>query len=1069
VLACSSAATRSLSLTFVTYSFKAMTGCQRSILTALLLFVLPPALMAQFRVDNAINLTEENKLPNSDPRGIRIGKDGFVWFGTNEGLCRFDGQAYKMFRYNPSDPASLYDETVNAVLPLQNEIWVATARGISVMNKTTEKFRHYQLNDNGKTDSLNRSIDNAASTIVADRQGKIWIGTRGHGAWMYDPLLDSFIQFKFSPDRYHAIIPTLTSNRAVLSIESCSKNDSIVWVGTGAGLQEINKINGIVNWYTFPQADKDYQASLNAFRRLYYHDDGLLYAGSWGAGVNVFNPTTKELVPLPVHNQPGADMLSTPIANIVKKSNSEIWITTGAGLLVYNSNSRTITFTKYNDATKGEFYGVDCVDSLNRIWFCNINGIYYFDPVMQQFSRYSYAHLYGNGWSYAFYIIPDRKKGTLVVCPRAANGIYIFDRKSKTWEQRRFSELVAMKLPRITVRGFGRLKDNRYIISSDEGVFTYDDVSKQLRPFTNLPKTVFNQWGSALVDKAGNVWISANIDGLTRIDAITGKYRLYRTRAIIENEETPIKASYLYEDSRHNIWFAGNSGFGLYLKERDTVFHFSYRNNKDNSFPTINGFAEDKEGRIWLNTTDEFIGYCDINHPLRGAVRKIRLGDKNIKGKLIQLAADQQGNVWGYNDACLFKITHPDKPFEIFSFQYGVKKVDFFHFSFLPSGELLLGGRNDITLANPGELRRNTELPVPYVVSMKVLNRAVAPEQHAAMKLGHDENFISISFSARAHSMASGTRFRYRLSGFSDWNETVNERVANYTNVPSGDYVFELQAANNEGKWNENILQIPVHIATPWWQTWWFRLSMIILAIALVWSVYRYRVNLVKKKEQVKSQYEKKLANVEMSALLAQMNPHFLFNSLNSIDSYIIKNESKKASEYLNNFARLMRLILQNSRSNYITLKDELEALDLYLQMESLRFNNRFAYAINTDESVEPSSTLIPPMLIQPYVENAIWHGLMHKKDGTPGKVSISISKKENNLYCIIEDNGIGREQAQAQKSVNRKKSMGMQITRDRMEMINKLYNTTTTMQIIDLADENGNASGTRVELVIPV
>jgi LytS/YehU family sensor histidine kinase len=124
------------------------------------------------------------------------------------------------------------------------------------------------------------------------------------------------------------------------------------------------------------------------------------------------------------------------------------------------------------------------------------------------------------------------------------------------------------------------------------------------------------------------------------------------------------------------------------------------------------------------------------------------------------------------------------------------------------------------------------------------------------------------------------------------------------------------------------------------------------------------------------------------------------------------------------------------------------------------------------DPGIDTNAVLIPPMLIQPYVENAIWHGLMHKKDNGPGKVEIVISKKEENLYCVIQDNGIGREKAEAikaQKHGNRKRSMGMQITKDRIEMINKLYSTNTTMQVIDLRDETGNATGTRVELIIPV
>jgi LytS/YehU family sensor histidine kinase len=338
--------------------------------------------------------------------------------------------------------------------------------------------------------------------------------------------------------------------------------------------------------------------------------------------------------------------------------------------------------------------------------------------------------------------------------------------------------------------------------------------------------------------------------------------------------------------------------------------------------------------------------------------------------------------------------------------------------------------------------------------------------------LKYKQNFFYIGFSAKAYTMPKDVKFRYRLSGFDEWTDAGGRRFANYTNVPGGDYVFQLQVANNEGIWNEKILEMPVHISTAFWLTWWFRIAFVFVMMFIVYWLYRYRVEQVKKKQKLKSEYERKLANVEMSALLAQMNPHFLFNSLNSIDSYIIRNESKKASEYLNNFARLMRLILQNSRSNYISLKDELEALELYIQMESLRFKNKFQYSIAVEEGLDTSSIVIPPMLIQPYVENAIWHGLMHRTNGVEGLVKINILKKEDDLLCLIEDNGIGRKMAaelKAQKQSSHKRSMGMQITQDRIEIINKLYNMNASINIYDLKDEQGNARGTKVELTIPV
>ncbi len=208
-----------------------------------------------------------------------------------------------------------------------------------------------------------------------------------------------------------------------------------------------------------------------------------------------------------------------------------------------------------------------------------------------------------------------------------------------------------------------------------------------------------------------------------------------------------------------------------------------------------------------------------------------------------------------------------------------------------------------------------------------------------------------------------------------------------------------------------------------------------------------------------------------MSALPAQMNPHFLFNSLNSIDSYIIRNESKKASEYLNNFARLIRLILQNSRTNYTSLKDELETLDLYLQMESLRFKDKFEFEISVAEGLDASSINIPPMLIQPYLENAIWHGLMHK-DGGGGKVRVRVELAGDNLVCTVEDNGVGRARAaelNPRRSGKNRQSMGMKITEDRIEILNKLYGANTRVQVIDLYDDTGAGCGTRVVLTIPV
>jgi LytS/YehU family sensor histidine kinase len=197
------------------------------------------------------------------------------------------------------------------------------------------------------------------------------------------------------------------------------------------------------------------------------------------------------------------------------------------------------------------------------------------------------------------------------------------------------------------------------------------------------------------------------------------------------------------------------------------------------------------------------------------------------------------------------------------------------------------------------------------------------------------------------------------------------------------------------------------------------------------------------------------------------MNPHFIFNSLHSINKYVVDNDKEKASAYLSKFSKLMRLILENSREPEVTLDKDLSALELYMQLESLRFQNRFRYEIEVDDDIDTENTLIPPMLLQPFVENSIIHGVSSKKDGV---VKIKINREDNNIRCIVEDNGIGWEQSIVIDKGREKKheSLGMKITQERLRIINQLKKVKTAIHIFDLKDANNNPGGLRIELSLP-
>jgi LytS/YehU family sensor histidine kinase len=249
----------------------------------------------------------------------------------------------------------------------------------------------------------------------------------------------------------------------------------------------------------------------------------------------------------------------------------------------------------------------------------------------------------------------------------------------------------------------------------------------------------------------------------------------------------------------------------------------------------------------------------------------------------------------------------------------------------------------------------------------------------------------------------------------------------------------------------------------------WFWILIVTLAACLLVAVYRYLILRTRKEEQLQAEFQKKVSEIEMQVLRAQMNPHFLFNSLNSIKYYALSKDKDATAEYLTKFSLLVRTILNNSKSHTISLKDELEALRLYIEIEHMRLEGKFDYHIDIDSSIRVEQAQIPPMILQPFVENAIWHGLMHKPAG--GKLLVQVKDLGTQIQCIIEDNGVGRTKAKEiqLRGSGHKKSMGLQITGDRISLINRIYGIDTNVHVIDLVNAKGEAEGTRVIVNIPL
>ena len=327
-----------------------------------------------------------------------------------------------------------------------------------------------------------------------------------------------------------------------------------------------------------------------------------------------------------------------------------------------------------------------------------------------------------------------------------------------------------------------------------------------------------------------------------------------------------------------------------------------------------------------------------------------------------------------------------------------------------------------------------------------------------------DKNTIQIDFRGISLKDPGNVKYRYRMKGYEkEWVASKNPRVR-YFMLPPGHYQFELMAAGVDDQWNAHPVSCTFIIRKPLIQEWWFQLLLGISALMLILLLFW----LILRNQRKKMALQRNLILSEQKALRTQINPHFLFNSLNSIQNLVFKGAEKEADYYLSNFSALMRKILENSKTNTIPLKEELETLRLYIELEKMRFGDGFEFNLHVDPTLDQDGTQIPPMLIQPFLENAILHGLL-PKEGVKNLIVKVLSHGEGSLKWIVEDNGIGRERSKKLKSWRKThKSTGQQNVEERLSLMKLIFRKNFELTIFDLYDPAKQPAGTRVEIIMP-
>ena len=653
--------------------------------------------------------------------------------------------------------------------------------------------------------------------------------------------------------------------------------------------------------------------------------------------------------------------------------------------------------------------------------------------------------------------------------------------------------VMSINSPRKGEMGFGTFDEGISMAKTDEWSYLSGNEIKNNKVWTST------------IDGKGRAWYGSS-GGINVIE--NGK----SVRSITKDEGLDYsKVTFLYYENTSNCVWAGTSrglnkikgdsvvqmeeftgsriraiekkGNALFLGSRQGVWKYE---NDTFELLDIGQKAEDKtvycikslDSILWVGAKTGLFRVSE------NGAQEINLSSSFSSKTINFLESDPDGNIWAGTNLGLFKIS-PELEVESFTKQDGLINLETnLNSVFSDEESLWFGTSKALQRLNFKELKQAKTLEPPSVVLKEVrLNleetnwsdgfKHFIPGSNVPISpvLKYRDNNFSFRFHAKSIEDASNLRYQYMLEGFDEnWQPITEEASATYTNLPYRDFKFKVRAKRLSQAWGE-AMYYDFSIKPPFWQTWWFILIGLLLSSYLAFSVFQYRrKNLITALEKEKFEIKSKMLSLEQQSLNSSMNRHFIFNALNSIQYYINRQDRLSANRYLSSFAKLIRKNLDSSQVNFTSLSDELERLGLYLEIENMRFKDKFEYEINVSDSVDEEVVKIPSMLLQPFLENSIWHGILPQEK--KGEISVDIEKNElGQMEIRIKDNGIGIHTSQAQKNGKAAHiSQGMNITSGRIELLQRITaEKVTLIGPFEMKNEWGEVLGTQVTIKLPM
>ena len=985
---------------------------KQTYLILLLFFMLGHLLLAQNPHPHFINYTTDDGLPDLVVYQAMQDSKGYMWFATDNGVCRFNGYEFERFPTTSQiNYASVFDFQEDGL----GRIWFNSLKG-EIYFIENDSIHGYW--NNHVINSYKGRFQTAANFYVKNNGEKVFVELGSQGILeVQESGTDSF---HTCPTTGGVWAMEVASDKIMSRKINKQGNRERLDYLVGKGIQEPLYIHEKDTVYVIENLPNLKGRRFSRIAVLKIKEDGYLY---FNQNLLVYIKEGK-----PVWQIPYGDEVIEMIQG--KDGSFHFCLLGGKGIRRYD-DMEAIRNNRFTALLKGITVTWMCEDSEGGVWYTTYGqGVFYTpDPnllIYDQESRLSADLIRSISIENEGSVFIGLQNGDVYrVATSTGQPVLLHEKQT--------SDFLYFVL-------YDCLRQNLWIGKSGGPEALNLNTGKSYSPpaFKNKGNSI-TRYGSISSDNK-TLW------GFSHIDIGKLDLDLMKFTSGANDYGYKVRAYSLLEDSNRNIWIGTKEGL---MQWRDSVAIVP-ANRPDELSGYITCMVELPDSTFAIGTRGQGLVFWKSDSVQVLYTTNEMLGNDAFR----KLHLEEDGTIWAVTEPGLKTIRRQtDGTFDIKNFTTA---------DGLPTNvvwDVATTKKYVWVATNKGLVRMPRKDNVPTSPKPKLnpllVNGTPVPI-NGDLELGHDENSLTFRFNTMKFRQLGHIDYRYRLLPSAEtWTETKTLR-ADYPSLPAGEFMFELQSKNEDGEWS-GTTAFSFEIKPPWWQRWWFYLLALGVSVAAFYVFYKYRTGILKKEIALQSQ----VTDLEKKALQAQMNPHFIFNCLTSIQKLIFEKDANNAMRYLVRFSKLVRGMLDASVAGEVNLQEEIGLLKNYLELEKLRFGDAFGYEIKIDPGLGFSNITFSPMLLQPYVENAVVHGMQQKEKG--GMVIILFDKKDESIFATITDNGPGI--TQTSKLNTNHKSVGMSITRRRLELMHQVLGEDGLVQADEVFDEKGLVAGTRVQV----